>query len=110
MAGFSFACDAENADIQRIKQGRFRYFSYSIKQDSKMRDRFEQQMTLGTILIGETKITTRKRSGKLPELSTKTPQHEKVKLHHRKHNILLIFLSIALQGQAPGQELGKFRL
>ena len=27
-----------------------------------MRDRFEQQMTLGTIPIGETKITTRKRT------------------------------------------------
>lgn len=33
-----------------------------------MRQRFEQQMALGTIPIGETKITTRKRSGKLPEL------------------------------------------
>jgi IS5 family transposase len=33
-----------------------------------MRQRFEQQMTLGTIPIGETKITTRKRSGKLPDL------------------------------------------
>jgi len=33
-----------------------------------MRKRFEQQMTLGTIPIGETKITTRKSSGKLPEL------------------------------------------
>lgn len=53
IAGFSFACDAENANIQRIKQRRFGYFSYSIKQDSKMRDRFEQQMTLGTIPIGE---------------------------------------------------------
>jgi transposase, IS5 family len=33
-----------------------------------MRKRFEQQMTLGTIPIGETKITTRKRSGSLPAL------------------------------------------
>jgi transposase, IS5 family len=33
-----------------------------------MRQRFEQQMTLGTIPIGETKITTKKRSGKLPDL------------------------------------------
>jgi IS5 family transposase len=33
-----------------------------------MRKRFEQQMTLGTIPIGETKITTKKRSGALPGL------------------------------------------
>ena len=33
-----------------------------------MRKRFEQQMTLGTIPIGETKITTKRRSSKLPEL------------------------------------------
>ena len=35
-----------------------------------MRKRFEQQMTLGTIPIGETKITTKKRSGALPGLCT----------------------------------------
>ena len=33
-----------------------------------MRKRFEQQMTLGSIPIGETKITTKKRSGALPGL------------------------------------------
>ena len=33
-----------------------------------MRKRFEQQMTLGIIPIGETKITTKKRSGPLPAL------------------------------------------
>lgn len=33
-----------------------------------MRKRFEQQMILGTIPIGETKITTSKRSGPLPAL------------------------------------------
>ena len=33
-----------------------------------MRKRFEQQMSLGTIPIGETKITTKKRSGPLPAL------------------------------------------
>jgi len=33
-----------------------------------MRKRFEQQMTLGTIPIGEMKITTKKRSGALPGL------------------------------------------
>ncbi|MDA3822688.1 MAG: hypothetical protein PF450_08795 [Bacteroidales bacterium] len=33
-----------------------------------MRKRFEQQMTLGTIPIGETKITITRRSSKLPEL------------------------------------------
>jgi hypothetical protein len=33
-----------------------------------MRKRFEQQMTLGTIPIGETTITTKKRSGALPGL------------------------------------------
>ncbi|MGC9344009.1 MAG: ISNCY family transposase [Bacteroidales bacterium] len=33
-----------------------------------MRIRFEQQMSLGTIPIGETKITTKKRSGPLPAL------------------------------------------
>ena len=33
-----------------------------------MRKRFEQQMTLGTIPIGEMKITTKKRSGALPSL------------------------------------------
>lgn len=33
-----------------------------------MRKRFEQQMTLGRIPIGETKITTKKRSGALPGL------------------------------------------
>ena len=35
-----------------------------------MRKRFEQQMTLGSIPIGETKITTKKRSGALPALCT----------------------------------------
>jgi hypothetical protein len=34
-----------------------------------MRKRFEQQMTLGTIPISETRITTKKRSGALPGLS-----------------------------------------
>ena len=33
-----------------------------------MRNRFEQQMSLGIIPIGETKITTKKRSGPLPAL------------------------------------------
>ena len=33
-----------------------------------MRQRFEQQMTLGTLPIGETRIPTKKRNGKLPEL------------------------------------------
>jgi len=33
-----------------------------------MRKRFEQQMTLGTIPVGETKITTKKRSGPLPAM------------------------------------------
>jgi IS5 family transposase len=33
-----------------------------------MRKRFEQQMTIGSIPIGETKITTKKRSGALPGL------------------------------------------
>ena len=33
-----------------------------------MRKRFEQQMSFGTILIGDTKITTKKRSGPLPAL------------------------------------------
>jgi IS5 family transposase len=33
-----------------------------------MRKRFEQQMALGTLPIGETKITTKKRSGALPGL------------------------------------------
>ena len=33
-----------------------------------MRKRFEQQMTLGSIPIGETRITTKKRSGALPGL------------------------------------------
>jgi len=33
-----------------------------------MKKRFEQQMTLGSIPIGETKITTKKRSGALPGL------------------------------------------
>ena len=33
-----------------------------------MRNRFEQQMSIGTIPIGETKITTKKRSGPLPAL------------------------------------------
>jgi len=35
-----------------------------------MRKRFEQQMTIGSIPIGETKITTKKRSGALPGLCT----------------------------------------
>jgi transposase, IS5 family len=68
IAGFSLVNIAEITDIQGIKQTRFTYFDYTIKQDSKMRQRFEQQMTLGTIPIGETKITTKKRSGKLPDL------------------------------------------
>lgn len=33
-----------------------------------MRNRFEQQMSIGTIPIGETRITTKKRSGPLPAL------------------------------------------
>ncbi len=33
-----------------------------------MRKRFEQQMSIGTIPIGETRITTKKRSGPLPAL------------------------------------------
>lgn len=68
IARFSLANIVEITDIQGIKQTRFTYFGYTIKQDSKMRQRFEQQMTLGTIPIGETKITTKKRSGKLPDL------------------------------------------
>ena len=68
ISGFSLAYNAEITDIQRIKQKRFGYSSYDIKQGLKMRKRFEQQMTLGTIPIGETKITTKRRSSKLPEL------------------------------------------
>ena len=68
IAGFSLANIAEISDIQGIKQTRFGYFRHTIKQDSKMRQRFEQQMTLGTIPIGETRITTKKRSGPLPAL------------------------------------------
>lgn len=68
IADLSLAKFTEITDIQCIKQRRFRYFSTNIKQGSKMRKRFEQQMTLGTIPIGETKITTKKRSGKFPEL------------------------------------------
>ena len=33
-----------------------------------MRKRFEQQMSIGTIPIGETKITTKERSGPLPAM------------------------------------------
>jgi len=33
-----------------------------------MRKRFEQQLTIGSLPIGETKITTKRRSSKLPEL------------------------------------------
>jgi IS5 family transposase len=47
---------------------RFDYFRTNIKQDSIMRRRFEQQMTLGIIPIEEMFITTRKRSGALPGL------------------------------------------
>jgi len=35
-----------------------------------MRKRFEQQMTLGRLPIGETEIPTKKRSGALPGLCT----------------------------------------
>jgi hypothetical protein len=59
---------AENTDIQCIKQKRFGYYSHHIKQDSVMRKSFEQQMTLGSIPINETKITTKKRSGAFPGL------------------------------------------
>ena len=68
ITGFSLTCFAEITDIQRIKQMRFKYSVYYIKQDLKMRKRFEQQMTLGTIPISETKISTKKRSGALPGL------------------------------------------
>lgn len=47
---------------------RFDYLRTNIKQDSIMRQRFEQQMTLGIIPIEEMFITTRKRSGALPGL------------------------------------------
>lgn len=47
---------------------RFVYFRTTIKQDSIMRQRFEQQMTLGRLLIQETDIPTKKRSGALPGL------------------------------------------
>ena len=47
---------------------RFVYLRTYIKQDSIMRQRFEQQMTLGRLLIHETDIPTKKRSGALPEL------------------------------------------
>lgn len=68
ISGFLLACYPENTDIQGIKQRRFEYISSDMKQDSTMRKRFEQQMSIGTIPIGETKITTKKRSGAYPGL------------------------------------------
>ena len=47
---------------------RFGYFRYTIKQGSKMRKTFEQQFTLGRLLISETPIPTGKRGGALPKL------------------------------------------
>lgn len=47
---------------------RFDYNREHVKQVSIMRKRFEQQLILGRLPIGETKITTEKRSGSLPGL------------------------------------------
>lgn len=68
IAWFSLGYYTENADIQRIKQKRFGYSDYHIKQVSNMRKRFEQQMILGRLPIGETPIPIKKRSGALPGL------------------------------------------
>jgi hypothetical protein len=58
----------ENTDIQCIKQRRFGYFRQTIKQGSKMRRRFEQQIVLGRLPIYETPVPTGKRGGALPKL------------------------------------------
>ena len=55
-------------DIQAVNVFRFDYFGTNIKTDSKMRKRFEQQLTIGRLLIQDANIPTAKRSGALPGL------------------------------------------